>query len=52
MKYIVDFDGTITDIWNRYYRVYIDALNINENECKFEEYKKNKLLYVNDRKMT
>lgn len=44
--YIFDFDGTLVDLWPRYYMVFRDLLSA--DTVSLEKYKKAKRLYQND----
>lgn len=46
MKYVLDFDGTIVNLWPRYFKVFCDANDI--SSIQFEEYKKYKRQYEKD----
>ena len=46
MTYYFDFDGTLVDVWHRFYHVFIDAGKI--SNVQFNEYKKAKLLFGKD----
>ena len=37
IKYIIDFDGTIVDVWERYYRIFIEYFKV---DILKEDYKK------------
>lgn len=46
MKIFIDVDGTILDIWQRYFRVFCDSLI--KGHISFEEYKRYKMFYGRD----
>ena len=48
IKYIIDFDGTIVDVWERYYKIFIDFFNL---KLSLEEYIKLKRKYSNDQEL-
>ena len=48
-KFFIDFDGTITDVWARYFAIYKDFFCLSDNF--FNEYKRLKYLYQNDREL-
>lgn len=39
MVEVFDFDGTLIDLWPRYYRVFCDAAEIDDSIVKFDKYK-------------
>ncbi len=46
MTYYFDFDGTIINLWERFYRVFIDINGF--KNISFEDYKNAKLKYMKD----
>lgn len=44
-RIFVDFDGTLVDVWKRYYRIFTDFFN---SSISLTEYKAAKLKYPND----
>lgn len=47
MIYIIDFDGTIVDVWERYFRILVDFYKV--DFLTIENYKKLKMQNPNDR---
>ncbi|MCI6033419.1 HAD hydrolase-like protein [Fusobacterium varium] len=45
IKYIIDFDGTIVDVWERYYRIFIEYFKV---DILKEDYKKLKKIFPYD----
>ncbi len=45
IKYIIDFDGTIVDVWERYYRIFIEYFKVDISK---EDYKKIKKIFPYD----
>lgn len=44
---VLDFDGTMVDVWERYYQVFMMAAKPVKN-LTYDEYKKNKIIYESD----
>lgn len=51
MKYFVDFDGTIVDVWARYFEVFCACAMVPSESVDFQEYRRCKLRLHRDRQV-